>query len=153
MISVEIQYAYSGAVEVPTQEKFQQWAEIFESDELIESDSAQEVCIRIIDEAEMTELNLRYRDKNSPTNVLAFPCETPEGVSQNYIGDVIICAPVVTQQASAQQKSIESHWAHLTLHGILHLLGYDHIVDADAEIMEKCEVQLMAKLGFPNPYL
>lgn len=146
MISAEVQNVFVGNEEVPTIEQFRHWISVFENDQ------KQEVGIRIVDAAEITQLNKTYREKDVPTNVLAFAVETPAGVTQNYIGDVIICAPVVTQQAVEQQKSVESHWAHLTLHGILHLQGYDHVVDADAEIMENLEVQLMAKLGYPNPY-
>lgn len=146
MIKAEIQYAVNFS-DIPTKEQFQSWAAA------IESTNDQEVTIRIVDEAEITELNNVYRKKPQATNVLAFPADIPAEIELPLIGDIAICAPIVAQQAAEQGKSVVSHWAHLTLHGILHLQGYDHIDDAEAKIMENLEVQLMSKLGFPNPYV
>lgn len=105
------------------------------------------ICIRIVDTAEITELNHRYRDKNMPTNVLAFPFEAPQTMNNNVLGDVIICAEIVNQEAKQQNKLPNAHWAHMVIHGILHLLGYDHIEDDDAIEMEAIERELLTKLG------
>lgn len=115
------------------------------------------LTIRLVDEAEMVELNSEYRQKNRPTNVLSFPFEMPEGVpmelmNEVIIGDIAICAPVVAQEAATQHKTAESHWAHMVLHGSLHLLGYDHIDPAETDIMENIETLLMKQAGFPDPY-
>lgn len=108
-----------------------------------------EVTIRIVDEEEARMLNHTYRGKDYATNVLTFPItETP-----HLMGDIIICAPVVIKEAEEQNKSIESHFAHLTVHGTLHLHGYDHLTEAQAGLMESIEVTTLADLGYPNPYL
>lgn len=116
-----------------------------------------EVAIRLVDESESQMLNLQYRGKDKPTNVLSFPSELPEEVLDNLkrepLGDIIICAPVVVAEAIEQGKTLTAHWAHLTTHGILHVLGFDHIDDDEAEEMEDLEVQALAVLGFDNPYL
>jgi probable rRNA maturation factor len=116
-----------------------------------------EVAIRLVDESESQMLNLQYRGKDKPTNVLSFPSELPEEVLDNLkrepLGDIIICAPVVVAEAIEQGKTLTAHWAHLTTHGILHVLGFDHIDDDEAEEMEGLEVQALAVLGFDNPYL
>jgi probable rRNA maturation factor len=105
---------------------------------------------------ESQELNHQYRGKNKPTNVLSFPFEIPEhlpeGVEIELLGDLIICAPVVEREAQEQNKALLAHWAHMTLHGCLHLLGYDHIEDKEAEEMESLEIEILQKMGFPNPY-
>ncbi|MDH5547667.1 MAG: rRNA maturation RNase YbeY [Gammaproteobacteria bacterium] len=110
------------------------------------------VCIRIMDEDEMTELNSTYRGKNSPTNVLSFPMDMPPGIDLTILGDIAVCAPVVANEAREQEKSYESHWAHMIIHGTLHLLGYDHIDEADAQEMETLETEIMHGLQYPNPY-
>jgi probable rRNA maturation factor len=111
-----------------------------------------EVTIRIVGIDESQHLNHTYREKDKPTNVLSFPFEAPEHIELPFLGDLIICAPVVEQEAEAQQKKVASHWAHLTLHGLLHLLGFDHIEDAEADEMEALEIQVLAKLGIDDPY-
>lgn len=111
-----------------------------------------ELSIRIVGLDEGRDLNRQYRHKDYATNVLSFPVELPEGVEVPLIGDLVICAPVVAREAAEQDKSERHHWAHLTVHGVLHLLGYDHIVDAEAEIMETMERQVLATLGIPDPY-
>lgn len=116
--------------------------------------NAAEIAIRIVDIAEMTELNICYRHKKGPTNVLSFPFDTPEEVKGEipFLGDIIICAEVVNQEANEQGKTMEAHWAHMIVHGSLHLLGYDHETDTDAAIMEPQEINILKTLGFPNPY-
>lgn len=112
-----------------------------------------EVCIKIVDEAESQNLNKTYRQKDKPTNVLSFPSDIPEFVESTHLGDLAICAQIVEQQAQAQNKNINDHWSHLTIHGCLHLLGYDHIEDTQAETMEALEIELLADLGIGNPYI
>ena len=111
-----------------------------------------ELAIRIVDGAEGLALNRQYRGRDYATNVLSFPVEPPPGVQLPLIGDLAICAPVVLREAAEQGKSARAHWAHLTVHGVLHLLGYDHIVDADAEVMEALERRVLAGLGIADPY-
>ena len=111
-----------------------------------------ELSIRIVDTAEGRELNRDYRGKDYATNVLSFPTELPPGVQLPLIGDLAICAPVVAREAAEQGKPARHHWAHMTVHGVLHLLGYDHIVEAEAEAMEALETRILAKLGIADPY-
>lgn len=111
-----------------------------------------EVTLRLVDEAEGHELNHQYRGKDYPTNVLSFPFEAPVGVNLGLLGDLVICAGVVEREAREQNKPLEAHWAHLVIHGMLHLQGYDHQDGEEAEAMESLEVRLLAELGFPDPY-
>ncbi|HEY7906104.1 MAG TPA: rRNA maturation RNase YbeY [Wenzhouxiangella sp.] len=106
------------------------------------------INIRIVDEAESAELNAQWREKEGPTNVLSFPADVP-----GFLGDVVLCAPVVIKEAMAQNKDPQDHWAHLTIHGVLHLMGFDHQSPGEAEIMETHEVRLLQALGINNPYL
>jgi probable rRNA maturation factor len=114
------------------------------------------VAIKIIDEVESATLNSNYRDVAKPTNVLAFPADNdhyPLGdMAEVELGDLAICAAVVLAEAREQSKSIEAHFAHMTVHGSLHLLGYDHMTEQEASEMELLEKQVMDKLGFPDPY-
>jgi len=114
------------------------------------------VVVRIVDEAESRELNHAYRHKDRPTNVLSFPFEAPPGIPaqefDGYLGDLVICAPVVIREARAQNKAPEAHWAHMVVHGVLHLLGYDHQNGAEAADMESRERDTLARLGYPDPY-
>jgi len=129
-------------LQLPTVSQFRQWARVS-----IRVDT--EVTLRIVDEEEGRSLNLAYRGKDYATNVLTFPlCEEP-----HLIGDIIICAPVVAAEALSQGKPLTAHFAHLTVHGILHLHGYDHETEAQAELMENLETAIMIKLGYANPYL
>ncbi|MDT0617625.1 rRNA maturation RNase YbeY [Salinisphaera sp. P385] len=110
-----------------------------------------ELCLRLVDEAESAALNHRYRGRSGPTNVLSFPCDA--GLPDcHLLGDLVICAPLVAREARAQDKAVADHWAHLTIHGVLHLLGYDHVEDADADIMENEERAVLAGLGIADPY-
>jgi probable rRNA maturation factor len=112
-----------------------------------------ELTLRIVDESEGSELNQRYRGRPGPTNVLSFPFEPPPGLPpSDLLGDLVICAPVVAREAREQGKPEEAHWAHLVVHGTLHLLGYDHITDPGAEEMEAMETVILTGLGFPSPY-
>ena len=111
-----------------------------------------EVTIRIVDAAESQQLNFDYRHKDKPTNVLSFPFQAPAGIELPLLGDIVICVQVVAQEALEQNKALEAHWAHMVVHGCLHLLGFDHINDTDAEEMEAEEVQILQELGFSDPY-
>ena len=132
----------SKMAEIPAKNLFKKWAKA-----ALRVDT--EVTIRIVDEAEGRALNLAYRNKDYATNVLTFPlAEEP-----HLMGDIVICAPVVVKEATEQHKSLETHFAHLTVHGVLHLHGYDHEDVHQAELMESIEIQILAKLGYANPYL
>ena len=116
-----------------------------------------EITIVLSDNAQVKVLNREYRGKNKPTNVLSFPAELPEGlpaqVRQSQLGDLLICAPVVEREASEQKKLEDDHWAHLTIHGILHLMGYDHEQPDEAVVMESLETEILKKIGVSDPYL
>ncbi|SJM92604.1 putative metal-dependent hydrolase [Crenothrix polyspora] len=112
-----------------------------------------EIVIRIVDEQESQALNEQYRHKQGPTNILSFPVDVPDGIELDLLGDLVICAPVVAKEALEQQKALMDHWAHIVIHGVLHLLGYDHIDDSDADEMESKEIALLKQLHINNPYL
>lgn len=114
--------------------------------------SKTEISIRIVDKNESQTLNHQFRKKDKPTNVLAFPFETPEKLDIAYLGDLVICAPIVAKEAREQHKLLKAHWAHMVIHGSLHLQGYDHIKKNDAFIMENLEIKLLTELKYPNPY-
>ena len=135
--------------ELPNENLLIQWAQ----SALTESNTDAEMTIRIVDSEEIQALNRDYRGKDKPTNVLSFPAEIPEELGLNLLGDLIICADVVNREANEQNKTTTAHWAHMVVHGTLHLQGYDHIDQADAEIMETLEVEILANLGFPDPYV
>ncbi len=110
-----------------------------------------EITIRIVAEEESAKLNGKFRHKPYATNVLSFPYEA-EALSEPVLGDLVICAPVVAREAAEQGKDPHAHWAHMVVHGVLHLLGHDHIQEDEAERMEAKERQILARLGFPDPY-
>ena len=112
-----------------------------------------ELTVRIVDAAESQALNGQYREKDKPTNVLSFPFQNPPGITLPLLGDLIICKAVVEKEAIEQNKRLTSHWAHMLIHGTLHLLGYDHIDEEEAETMERIETNLMIELGYNDPYL
>ena len=148
-IFVDLQIATENIEGLPTEEQITQWATAAvqpEGDEV-------EMTVRIVDEAESHELNLTYRGKDRPTNVLSFPFECPDEVELPLLGDLVICRQVVEREAEEQEKPLMAHWAHMVVHGCLHLLGYDHIEDDEAEEMESLETQIMQGLGFDDPYL
>lgn len=145
MIHIEVQNV-SERAEVPTPADFRCWAAA-----AVKRASAG-LVIRVVDRQEGAELNERYRGKPGPTNVLSFPFQAPPGVACDELGDVVICAPLVQHEALDQGKAERAHWAHLTVHGVLHLQGFDHLNPSEAEIMEAEEAAILARLGFPNPY-
>jgi len=111
-----------------------------------------ELVIRVVDEVEGRELNHRYRGKDKPTNVLSFTFDAPSGIESNHLGDLVICAPVVVREAQEQGKRFNDHLAHLVVHGVLHLRGYDHQTDEEAELMESREKAILQGLGIKDPY-
>ncbi|QIC16930.1 rRNA maturation RNase YbeY [Providencia vermicola] len=148
-VILDLQLACEETTDLPSEFLFQRWLEAV----LPKFQAQSEVTIRIVDEEESHHLNLTYRGKDKPTNVLSFPFESPPEVELPLLGDLIICRQVVEQEAIEQQKSAEEHWAHMVVHGCLHLLGYDHIEDDEAEEMESLETEILAELGYADPYL
>ncbi|MEH8016727.1 rRNA maturation RNase YbeY [Rheinheimera muenzenbergensis] len=147
-IILDLQLA-SSADNLPTAEQFQQWLEAA----ILPFQAEAEVTVRIVDNSESQQLNFDYRSKDKPTNVLSFPFQCPPGITLPLLGDLVICAPVVQAEAAEQGKTLSAHWAHMVVHGSLHLLGFDHINDDDAEQMEAEEITILQQLGFTNPYL
>lgn len=135
---------------MPTATQLKQWAKAALKDKIAHV----EMTVRVVDTTEITELNMHYRHKTGATNVLSFPFDMPMGLADEppLLGDIVICATVVNQEAEAQGKLATAHWAHMVVHGTLHLLGYDHEIPADANIMEPLEISILKKLGFPDPY-
>ncbi len=148
-IELDLQLAVENEEGLPSQEDFATWLQAA----ITPFQSQAEVTIRIVDTEESHQLNFDYRGKDKPTNVLSFPFEAPPGMELDLLGDLVICRQVVEQEATEQNKPLLAHWAHMVVHGSLHLLGYDHIEDDEAEEMESLETELMQKLGFEDPYL
>lgn len=147
-IILDLQLA-STAENLPAEARVQQWLEAA----ILPFQAEAEVTVRIVDNDESQQLNFAYRGKDNPTNVLSFPFQCPPGIELPLLGDLVICAPVVATEATEQHKSLQAHWAHMVIHGCLHLLGYDHINDDDAVQMEAEEITILHKLGITNPYL
>ncbi|MDD4914862.1 MAG: rRNA maturation RNase YbeY [Methylococcales bacterium] len=145
---LELQVATASA-DYPAEAQFQLWLDTV----LAGREQDAEVVIRLVDDEESAELNGQYRHKSGPTNVLSFPFEAPPGMALDLLGDLVICAPLIAAEAAAQHKPVLDHWAHITVHGILHLLGYDHADDREAEQMETLEIQILNSLNIANPYL
>jgi len=149
-LTVDIQVACEDD-DNPDPDSIRTWLQSTLVDHFAANDSI-EVCVRIVDEAESQTLNNHYRSKNSPTNVLSFPTNLPADIPEIILGDIVICAEVVKREALQQGKTLSAHWAHMVVHGALHLLGYDHINGDDAEIMEGLETHILTDLLFPPPY-
>lgn len=139
-LSLSVQYASLSTV-LPTRQQFRRWVKVALQQDL-------QCTLRVVDEAEGLNLNRDFRDKNYATNVLTFVYDDTEPLS----GDIVICAPVVEREAAEQGKQSLAHYAHMTLHSVLHLQGYDHETDGEAGEMEALETALMLKLGYPAPY-
>jgi len=146
-LTVDVQYALTGDG-LPEEDAIRHWVSLA----LPAHKKDSELTVRIVDEAEMTALNRQFRGKDGATNVLSFPFEAVGGVATALLGDIVICAPVVASEAVAQDKPLHAHWAHMVIHGVLHLLGYEHHKDDDAHDMEAREIELLASLGYTSPY-
>lgn len=149
MYPITIQFAVDKTL-APSKSLIRKWARAA----LSKNNTAAELTIRIVDSSEMTHLNSTYRHKNGPTNVLSFPLHLPEDIKMAApsLGDIVICAEVVNREAAQQHKTETAHWAHMVIHGVFHLLGYDHETDAEALTMESLEIETLLGLGFANPY-
>ena len=134
--------------DIPDAESIQQWA-----DKACLCDDRVIASVQIVSDDEMRELNNTWRGKNKPTNVLSFPMHTPEEVELKILGDLALCAHVIKTEARQQHKPLQAHWAHMVVHGMLHLQGYDHVDDKQADEMEALEIRILDELGFDNPYL
>jgi probable rRNA maturation factor len=152
-VHVELQCAVDED-DLPDAKAFETWAQA-----VLDNQDETEVLVRIVGEDESAKLNKEYRGKQGATNVLSFSFEVPEEVSLQELdldirplGDLVMCAPVIRRQATEQGKSVQAHWAHMTVHGVLHLLGMDHQTEDEAKLMEDREIQVMSKLGFSSPY-
>jgi probable rRNA maturation factor len=145
---IDLQLACDSSA-VPSLELFQRWTDLALS---TVTDKEFELTIRLVNIDESQQLNSQYRQKDKPTNVLSFPFEVPDGIELNLLGDLVVCMQVVEQEAKEQNKKLFDHWAHMIIHGCLHLLGYDHINDADADEMEALEIKILANLSINNPY-
>ncbi len=149
---IDIQNALSGddctRCSLPTESDFKQWV----LTALPEAKADSELTIRIVGTEEIQTLNQQYRNQDKPTNVLSFSCTLPPEVNIPLLGDLVICAPIITKEAEQQGKKEMAHWAHMVIHGTLHLLGYDHIIEQEAIEMESMETHFLAQLGYPAPY-
>jgi len=148
---VELDVGVSYAVPrkgLPAAASFRRWVAAALEGRILRADLA----LRVVDEREGKSLNQHYRGKPHPTNVLSFPAELPKGVKLPLLGDIVLCAPVIAREAREQHKALNAHYAHLTVHGVLHLLGFDHDNNREAEVMEKIEREILAGLGIADPY-
>ncbi len=149
-LQLDMQLAVDKENDLPSEDELIKWASAALA--LRTEHEEPELTIRIVDEAESQELNSEYRGKDKPTNVLSFPFEAPAHVPIPLLGDLIVCKQVVEREAVEQDKTLTAHWAHMIIHGCLHLLGYDHLEDEEAEEMEGIERAVMSELGFEDPY-
>jgi probable rRNA maturation factor len=148
-VEVDVQYAVDDRGGFPSPDAIQRWVETALAGRRLDA----EITVRIVERRESASLNETYRHKHGPTNVLSFALEPPAGLDLPLMGDLVICAPLAFEEAREQGKRPEAHWAHLVVHGVLHLLGYDHEQPSAAETMETLETQVLERLGFPNPYV
>lgn len=148
-IELDLQIAVENEQGLPTEQDIQLWL----NKTIPQFQENAELTVRIVDTEESHQLNHEYRGKDKPTNVLSFPFEAPPGIELDLLGDLIICRQVVEKEAEEQNKPLLAHWAHMVVHGSLHLLGYDHIEDDEAEEMESLETEIMQAMGFEDPYI
>lgn len=150
MLTAAVQ-CVSRAPGLPSAELIQSWAEAAYTTVSAGGEDT-EVTVRIVDEQESGDLNRRFRQRDGATNVLSFSFTDPPGVVTGLLGDIVVCAPIVDREAAEQNKPAHAHWAHMIVHGVLHLCGYDHECDADARQMETLETRILTRLGFAQPY-
>jgi probable rRNA maturation factor len=151
-VSVDIEIASDGD-DPPEPNSMNRWLRaVFERELPADDPREVEVSVRVVDCEESQTLNKHYRQKDAPTNVLSFPSDLPPDLPFRHLGDIVLCAPVIRDEAGEQGKPINDHWAHMLVHGVLHLLGYDHIEEADAAEMEALEVDILSQLGVADPY-
>ncbi len=147
---------------IPCNESLLLWVDSALQEKL--TNTAISLVLRVVDAAESQSLNTQFRQKNSPTNVLSFPFEMPQEIPElgtlnpaenliRHLGDLVLCAPIIEQEALQQGKTLTQHWAHMIIHGMLHLQGYDHLETSQAEEMETLEIDILKQLGFPDPYV
>lgn len=148
-VILDLQLACEDNTGLPDEARIQTWLDAV----IPQFQEESEVTVRLVDEAESHELNLTYRGKDKSTNVLSFPFEAPPGMEMPLLGDLVICRQVVEREAKEQDVTLDAHWAHMVVHGSLHLLGYDHIEDDEAEEMESLETEIMLALGYDDPYI
>lgn len=149
-VTVELQNASLDQDGLPSEETLETWAQ--KALEIGGRTADAELTVRLVEPQEIQSLNALYRHIDRPTNILSFPFECPEEVELPLIGDLIVCMQVLRREAEEQGKSVDEHFAHLIVHGCLHLIGYDHIEPQDAQIMEPLEVKAVMALGYDNPY-
>jgi len=147
MIDLDLQIACEPQ-NLPTQQQFEQWLAAVLNTRKPQS----EVTIRLVERDESQSLNSEYRGKDKPTNVLSFEFDAPPMIDLPLLGDLVICKDIIEQEAKEQQKALNDHWAHMVVHGTLHLLGYDHIISQEADVMESLEKEILAILGIDDPY-
>ncbi|CAK0773171.1 endoribonuclease YbeY [Gammaproteobacteria bacterium] len=152
IVTVKVQYAVAKE-DVPQANLISQWVKSALSQAAKSRRLAAEVTVRVVGKKEITDLNHRYRHKNAPTNVLSFGYDIPPGTDLPLFGDIVICAPIAAEEAIKQGKERDAHWAHLIVHGTLHLLGFDHEDPIAAMSMEALETQILSQSGYPDPYL
>ena len=151
VVDIQNNYLSSPALSLPSTNQLKTWAQaVFDHENLSEA----EITLRLVDEGEIQALNKRYRGKDQPTNVLSFPADVPVEVALElpFLGDIILCVPVIHQEAEEQRKPAFAHWAHMVVHGILHLLHYDHMNESDAKVMEEKEILILKSVDINNPY-
>jgi len=147
MIDLDLQIACDDS-NLPSQQQFERWLSAVLKDRKPQA----EVTIRLVDCEESQSLNTQYRGKEKPTNVLSFEFDAPPMIELPLLGDLVICSEIIEREAVEQQKVLNDHWAHMVIHGTLHLLGYDHIIDEEAQVMESLEKQILASIGIDDPY-
>jgi len=147
MNTLDLQIA-SISKQLPSEALFKVWVDAVLRDPSQDS----EIVVRIVDEDEMIQFNEQYRNKKGSTNILSFPFDSPEEVESDLLGDLLVCAAIVESEAQQQNKELEHHWAHMIVHGVLHLIGYDHINDSEAEEMEALEIKILKTIKIDNPY-
>nr|WP_189403790.1 rRNA maturation RNase YbeY [Alteromonas halophila] len=150
---VDYQQAFDGDAQLvaslPSEEDIAYWVSRVLAHQKM---GTQEVTVRFVGEEESATLNGDYRDKHYPTNVLSFPFEAPPGIELNLLGDLVVCVPVICKEAREQNKAVSDHYTHMIVHGVLHLMGFDHITDAEAQEMEALEIAILSRLGIDDPY-